>query len=91
VASVVIDVAYTTICSPLSYKCKSMYSRYPHYDSKASFSDFSSFGGWSSPAIKQVMYYTYITISVVAFFLFSNVDVVYSTSVIPPFAPWVST
>jgi len=26
---------------------------YPHYDNSASFSDFSSFGGWSKPAIKQ--------------------------------------
>ena len=26
---------------------------YPHYDSNPSFSDFSSFGGWTSPAIKQ--------------------------------------
>lgn len=26
---------------------------YPHYDSKDSFSDFSPFGGWSKPAIKQ--------------------------------------
>ena len=27
--------------------------RYPHYDGNPSFSDFKSFGGWSSPAIKQ--------------------------------------
>ncbi|EDR21966.1 lysozyme, putative [Entamoeba dispar SAW760] len=26
---------------------------YPHYDHNPSFSDFSSFGGWSTPAIKQ--------------------------------------
>ena len=26
---------------------------YPHYDNNPSFSDFSSFGGWSSPNIKQ--------------------------------------
>eukprot|EP01038_Epipyxis_sp_PR26KG_P010203 gene10203-13727_t len=26
---------------------------YPHYDNKDSFSDFSPFGGWSKPAIKQ--------------------------------------
>merc|ERR1711879_328438 len=26
---------------------------YAHYDNSASFSDFSSFGGWTSPAIKQ--------------------------------------
>ncbi len=26
---------------------------YAHYDNKASFSDFSSFGGWSSPSVKQ--------------------------------------
>ena len=26
---------------------------YPHYDNSASFSDFSSFGGWSTPYIKQ--------------------------------------
>jgi hypothetical protein len=26
---------------------------YPHYDNSASFSDFSSFGGWTKPAIKQ--------------------------------------
>lgn len=26
---------------------------YAHYDSNPSFSDFSSFGGWSKPAIKQ--------------------------------------
>ena len=26
---------------------------YPHYDNNPSFSDFSSFGGWKSPAIKQ--------------------------------------
>lgn len=26
---------------------------YPHYDGSASFSDFSAFGGWSKPAIKQ--------------------------------------
>jgi hypothetical protein len=26
---------------------------YPHYDNSASFSDFSSFGGWSSPYAKQ--------------------------------------
>jgi hypothetical protein len=26
---------------------------YPHYDSNPSFSDWYSFGGWSTPAIKQ--------------------------------------
>jgi hypothetical protein len=26
---------------------------YPHYDGKASFSDFAPFGGWTKPAIKQ--------------------------------------
>ena len=26
---------------------------YAHYDGSASFSDFSSFGGWGSPAMKQ--------------------------------------
>jgi hypothetical protein len=26
---------------------------YAHYDNSASFSDFTAFGGWSSPAIKQ--------------------------------------
>eukprot|EP01032_Pedospumella_encystans_P018681 gene18681-21259_t len=26
---------------------------YPHYDNNPSFSDFSSFGGWSKPSIKQ--------------------------------------
>lgn len=26
---------------------------YPHYDGRPSFSDFSAFGGWSSPMIKQ--------------------------------------
>jgi GH25 family lysozyme M1 (1,4-beta-N-acetylmuramidase) len=26
---------------------------YAHYDGKASFSDFSAFGGWTKPAIKQ--------------------------------------
>lgn len=26
---------------------------YPHYDGKASFSDFTSFGGWTSPHMKQ--------------------------------------
>ncbi|ELP94720.1 lysozyme, putative [Entamoeba invadens IP1] len=26
---------------------------YPHYDNSASFSDFSAFGGWSSPSMKQ--------------------------------------
>ena len=26
---------------------------YPHYDAKASFSDFSSFGGWTTPHAKQ--------------------------------------
>ena len=26
---------------------------YPHYDSNPSFSDFSSFGGWNSPSVKQ--------------------------------------
>jgi hypothetical protein len=28
---------------------------YPHYDNWASFGDFSPFGGWSKPAIKQYM------------------------------------
>ena len=27
---------------------------YAHYDNNPSFSDFSPFGGWSKPAIKQV-------------------------------------
>ena len=35
----------------------SQFSQYPlwyaHYDNNPSFSDFSPFGGWSSPAIKQ--------------------------------------
>ncbi|EDR27748.1 hypothetical protein, conserved [Entamoeba dispar SAW760] len=26
---------------------------YPHYDNSPSFSDFSSFGGWTSPSMKQ--------------------------------------
>jgi GH25 family lysozyme M1 (1,4-beta-N-acetylmuramidase) len=33
------------------------FSKYPlwyaHYDNKASFSDFSAFGGWTKPSIKQ--------------------------------------
>ncbi len=28
-------------------------TRYAHYDNSASFSDFSSFGGWKSPHVKQ--------------------------------------
>jgi hypothetical protein len=28
---------------------------YAHYDGKASFSDFSSFGGWKTPYAKQYM------------------------------------
>jgi GH25 family lysozyme M1 (1,4-beta-N-acetylmuramidase) len=26
---------------------------YPHYDNNPSYSDFSSFGGWTKPAMKQ--------------------------------------
>ena len=29
------------------------YMYYSHYDNSASFSDFTSFGGWTSPSIKQ--------------------------------------
>jgi len=29
------------------------YDRYAHYDNKASFSDFTKFGGWTSPHAKQ--------------------------------------
>ena len=39
-----------------SYKFSLAYNSplwYPHYDNNPSFSDFSSFGGWSSPYIKQ--------------------------------------
>lgn len=32
---------------------------YPHYDNNPSFSDWASFGGWSSPAIKQYQGTTY--------------------------------
>ena len=31
------------------------HSRYAHYDNSPSFSDFTAFGGWSTPAIKQYM------------------------------------
>lgn len=30
-----------------------LFLRYAHYDGKATFSDFSSFGGWSAPHAKQ--------------------------------------
>ena len=31
----------------------SLYPRYAHYDDNPSFSDFSPFGGWNKPSIKQ--------------------------------------
>ncbi len=30
-----------------------MTNRYAHYDNDPSFDDFSGFGGWSSPSMKQ--------------------------------------
>lgn len=36
-----------------STKFSSLPLWYAHYDSNPSFSDFSPFGGWSKPAIKQ--------------------------------------
>jgi hypothetical protein len=37
--------------SPALFPC--VFGRYAHYDNNPSFSDFSSFGGWSSPHAKQ--------------------------------------
>ena len=45
--------------TPYSFLCtttlhhNTLHCRYAHYDNKASFSDFSSFGGWKSPHAKQ--------------------------------------
>ena len=36
-----------------STKFKSLPLWYAHYDNSKSFSDFSSFGGWTKPAMKQ--------------------------------------
>lgn len=33
--------------------CRADICRYAHYDNVESFSDFSPFGGWSHPSIKQ--------------------------------------
>ena len=44
--------------------------RYAHYDGNPSFSDFSSFGGWTSPHAKQyqgdVTACRYVSVAVVA-------------------------
>ena len=46
---------YISVHNPRPFLHARAHSRYAHYDNLPSFSDFTAFGGWSTPAIKQYM------------------------------------
>jgi hypothetical protein len=44
---------FSVLASGSSHALSSYPLWYPHYDNNPSYSDWSSFGGWTKPAIKQ--------------------------------------